>query len=51
MERREHFDRLSPDEKAHLREKLRDLREHGTIEEKRQFRERLREKRLQREKE
>jgi hypothetical protein len=51
MERRERFERLSPEEKASVREKLRELRDHGTIEEKRQFRERLREKLLQQEKE
>ena len=35
---------MPPHEKQELREKVRELKEHGTIEEKRRYREQLREK-------
>ena len=45
---RERFDRLSPREKQEVREKIRELKQGGTVEERKQYRERLREKMQQR---
>ena len=42
------MERLSPEEKHEIREKLREMKQRGTIEERKQLRERLREKMQQR---
>jgi hypothetical protein len=44
---RERYDRLSPEEKQEIREKLRDMKQGGNFEERKALREQLREKRQQ----